>query len=95
MDSFFRDCVQDYVHQSQQFYYRQYGDVIAQFFALYNADKQSVNQGFSIQQSYYETYIHNHARASDCIGCGKCEKICPQHLPIRQYLKDVAKAFEG
>lgn len=68
---------------------------IPQFFALYNADKQSVNQGFSIQQSYYETYIHNHAKASDCIGCGKCEKICPQHLSVRQYLKDVAKAFEG
>lgn len=42
MDSFFRDCVQDYVHQSQQFYYRQYGDVIAQFFALYNDNMETV-----------------------------------------------------
>ena len=25
---------------------------------------------------------------------GKCEKACPQHLPIRQYLKDAAKEFE-
>lgn len=25
---------------------------------------------------------------------GKCETACPQHLPIRQYLKDAAKEFE-
>ena len=67
---------------------------IPKCFALYNADRQSVNQGFSIQQGYYETYTHDHARASDCIGCGKCEQICPQHLPIRRYLRDVAAAFE-
>ena len=30
-----------------------------------------------------------------CIGCGKCEKICPQHLPIRENLKLVASQFEG
>ena len=29
-----------------------------------------------------------------CIQCGKCEKACPQHLPIRQLLVDVAKEFE-
>ena len=26
--------------------------------------------------------------ADQCIGCGKCEKHCPQHLPIRQLLKE-------
>lgn len=25
---------------------------------------------------------------------GKCKTACPQHLPIRQYLKDAAKEFE-
>ena len=63
-------------------------------FALYNADKQSVNQGFSIQQFYYQTLVETHGRASECIGCRKCEKICPQHLPIVDLLKQVAEAFE-
>ena len=29
-----------------------------------------------------------------CIACGKCERSCPQHLPIRRLLRDVAKEFE-
>jgi predicted aldo/keto reductase-like oxidoreductase len=30
-----------------------------------------------------------------CKKCGKCEKVCPQHLPIRDRLKDVSKEMEG
>ena len=43
---------------------------------------------------YDEVYTKNGGKASDCIKCGKCEKICPQHLPIRALLEDVANAFE-
>ena len=35
-----------------------------------------------------------HSKASECIRCGKCERVCPQHLPIRELLQQVAKTFE-
>ena len=45
--------------------------------------------------NYYST-VHTAPgrRASDCLKCGKCEKVCPQHLPIRKLLEDVAAEFE-
>ena len=45
---------------------------------------------------YYYNTVHTAPgrKASDCLECGKCETVCPQHLPIRQLLKDVAKEFE-
>jgi hypothetical protein len=43
---------------------------------------------------YNEVYTKNAGKASDCIKCGKCEKTCPQHLPIRKLLEDVAGVFE-
>ena len=45
---------------------------------------------------YYYNVVHTAPgrRASDCVKCGRCEKVCPQHLPIRRLLEDVAKEFE-
>lgn len=31
--------------------------------------------------------------ASLCVGCGKCEQHCPQHLPIREKLKEADRAL--
>lgn len=33
-------------------------------------------------------------KAGDCIRCGKCEARCPQKLPIRMYMNQVARLFE-
>lgn len=32
--------------------------------------------------------------ASQCVGCGKCERHCPQGIPIRDKLKEAAKELE-
>jgi len=31
--------------------------------------------------------------ATQCIGCGKCENICPQRIPVRKKLKEADKAL--
>ena len=45
---------------------------------------------------YYSNIItgNGHGKASECIKCGKCEKVCPQHLEIRKLLTKVAETFE-
>ena len=35
------------------------------------------------------------AEASRCIECGKCERHCPQHIPIREELKNARKVLEN
>lgn len=34
------------------------------------------------------------AKASECLKCGLCGQICPQHLHIRDLLVEVAQTFE-
>lgn len=44
---------------------------------------------------YYETvYTKYNGKAKDCIKCGKCEKVCPQKLPIRELLVSVSEQFD-
>ncbi len=66
---------------------------IPDMFAALNAHEafHNWNTGF-----YYSSVLtgNGHGKASDCIRCGKCEKVCPQHLPIRKLLQDVARTFD-
>lgn len=43
---------------------------------------------------YYGISIDGKGKASDCIGCGVCERACPQHLKIRELLKKAVDTFE-
>ena len=43
---------------------------------------------------YYQRFIMNHAKASECLKCGRCERICPQHIKIRSFLEEFAALYE-
>ena len=68
---------------------------IPKYFSLYNADLQEVEEkGWTPQGEYYANLTKTFGKASDCIACGQCVGVCPQHLPIIEYLQDVAQHFE-
>ena len=64
------------------------------YFSLYNSEMLMPVERRPMHGGYYSRLAITHGKASDCIKCGQCEAMCPQHLPIRDYLEDVAKAFE-
>lgn len=65
---------------------------IPDLFACMNAKK--VFHDWNSEYYYNEVHTKHNGKASACIQCGKCEKACPQHLPIRALLVDVANEFE-
>ena len=65
---------------------------IPDLFACMNTKK--IYHDWNADYYYDEVYTKSGGKASECIACGKCEASCPQHLPIRNLLKDVAKEFE-
>lgn len=67
---------------------------IPTYFSLYNADLQEKSdKDWKPQEAYYSNLSTEDGRAENCIGCGRCETVCPQHLPIIRYLKEVAEHF--
>lgn len=41
-------------------------------------------------KNFYSGLIQRSGKASDCIACGQCEAVCPQHLSIIDLLKEAA-----
>lgn len=46
-----------------------------------------------VMKMVYKTYMPEAERASNCKECAECEEKCPQHLPIREKLKEVEKTL--
>jgi hypothetical protein len=44
---------------------------------------------------FYFHILKAEQRASHCEACGQCEELCPQHIPIRDRLKEVVREFEA
>lgn len=68
---------------------------IPKYFSLYNADLQECKEkGWTPHGEYYDNLTKTFGKASSCVGCKQCERVCPQHLPIVEHLKTVAEYFE-
>ncbi len=65
---------------------------IPEIFASYNDYK---NFGNWNAEYYYGLHADKGGKAGDCIGCGKCESICPQHLEIKKLLENISNSFEN
>ena len=64
---------------------------IPRLFTAYNTEKLYGSGPRS--RTWYQKYAKD-APASACIGCGQCEGVCPQSLPIAELLRDVAAVFD-
>lgn len=65
---------------------------IPDYFGLYN-EHMRMNRHSDSKYYYDNVYGAKGGKPESCIECGNCERVCPQHLEIRKYLKDVARAF--
>ncbi len=68
------------------------GVKIPEIFAARN--KQLVFGQLAEAKEAYLTATTDGGKASDCIGCGQCEKVCPQKINIIEQLKSCKDAYE-
>lgn len=69
---------------------------IPQYFSLYNEDMREnlEEKGWTATATQYAILAEKFGKAGDCVGCGQCEGVCPQHLPIIEKLKEVSGHFD-
>lgn len=52
------------------------------------------NEEFRPKNFYMGVITQGSGRAGDCIACGQCEGVCPQHLPIIELLAEASKTLD-
>ena len=45
-------------------------------------------------KNFYSGLASRSGKASDCISCGQCERVCPQHLPIPELMQEAAEILD-
>ena len=69
---------------------------IPQYFSLYNEDMREnlEEKGWTVNFTNYAILADKFGKAKDCVACGQCEGVCPQHLPIIEKLKEVSSHYD-
>ena len=69
-------------------------DIPGCFSAYNNGAAQGLYVGL---KEYFQCVVlrQNYAGVSNCIGCGKCEKHCPQGIKIREEIKRIRHRYEN
>ena len=67
-------------------------NIPANFLQLNNL---SIYRDRGAAEFFYFHLLKEEQRASHCEECGQCEELCPQHIPIRDMLKEVVREFES
>lgn len=65
---------------------------IPNVFETYN--RKLVYDDLAGAKQRYGLETRSSGKASDCVACGNCERVCPQHLKIMDNLKTIAAALE-
>lgn len=57
---------------------------IPQYFSLYNEDMREdlKNKGWTSTNGTFKSLTRQFGAPSDCVSCGQCEAVCPQHISI-------------
>lgn len=66
--------------------------LIPNLFAGMNANKQY--HDWNSNHYYNQAHTQENGKASECFKCGKCEKVCPQHLGTRTLLEQIEETFK-
>ena len=53
------------------------------------------NYDLATNREFFDVVMQGHKKAAECIKCGACEAVCPQHIEIRKELERVAETFKG
>ena len=63
--------------------------VALNYYTLYH------NMAMSLGRQGWLVDGHGKKRAGECIKCGACEQVCPQHIHIRDELEKAAATLQG